>query len=195
MNNFMVIDNFLDQQEFNLLQKTIMDDTFDWYWRDGAVEGDGEHQLVHLFYANGIVSTSNEKFSLLFPLLNAMRPQTVIRIKANLNHVTHNPHTNSSHVDTTIPGSLTAIFYINTNNGYTYIKGGEKIKNIENRLLVFPSNLPHSGTTCTDRDRRVLINLNYIPTLNNEIWQELMTDNDIQYQKEWSKLSQGAKYI
>jgi hypothetical protein len=195
MNNFIVIDNFLNQDDFNLLKQTMMDDNFDWYWRDGATEGDGEHQFVHLFYVNGMIATSPEKFSILFPLLNTIKAQAVIRIKANLNHVTTNCHVNSSHVDTTIPGSLTAIFYINTNNGHTYLKNDVNIENIENRLLVFPSNLPHGGTTCTDKDRRVLINLNYIPTSDDEIWQKLMTENDKQYQKEWSKLSQGAKYI
>lgn len=194
MSKFVVIDNFLNQNDFDLLKRTMMSNTFEWFWCEGATDGDGEHQFVHLFYVNGMLKTYPERFEILYPLLNEIQPQSVIRIKANLNHITHEPHYTSSHIDTSIPGSLTAIFYINTTNGYTYLTSGEKIENIENRLLVFPSNLPHGGVTCTDKDRRILINLNYMPALDNKIWQELQTNNDRQYQKEWSKLSQEAKY-
>jgi hypothetical protein len=55
----------------------------------------------------------------------------------------------------------TAIYYVNSNNGYTKFKSGEEIKSLENRLIVFKCNLLHSGTTCTDEKRRVVINFNF----------------------------------
>ena len=55
----------------------------------------------------------------------------------------------------------TATYYLNTNNGYTELKTGEKVESVENRMLVFDSNIEHQGVTCTDEKRRVLINFNY----------------------------------
>ena len=55
----------------------------------------------------------------------------------------------------------TAVFYINTNNGWTYIKNGGKVKSVANRIVIFDSNLEHTGVTCTDEKRRVIVNFNY----------------------------------
>ena len=55
----------------------------------------------------------------------------------------------------------TAILYINTNNGWTKFKGGGKIKCVENRIVIFDSNIQHAGFTCTDKKRKVVVNFNY----------------------------------
>ena len=65
------------------------------------------------------------------------------------------------HVDYQSEGMRTAIFYVNTTNGGTKFKGGPFVKGIENRLVVFKSNLLHAGITCTDQPRKVVINFNY----------------------------------
>ena len=57
---------------------------------------------------------------------------------------------------------MTAILYINTNNGWTRFKKGARVKSIANRIVIFDSNLEHSGVTCTDEKRRVVMNFNYI---------------------------------
>ena len=38
---------------------------------------------------------------------------------------------------------------------------GKKIKSEENKYVEFDSSLKHTGTTCTDQKRRVVINFNY----------------------------------
>ena len=58
----------------------------------------------------------------------------------------------------------TSILYLNTNNGWTAIKGYGKVERVANRMVIFDSNLQHSGVTCTDKNRRVVINFNYVPT-------------------------------
>jgi hypothetical protein len=59
--------------------------------------------------------------------------------------------------------SKTAIFYLNTNDGYTiFEKDGEKIDSLENRMLIFDSSERHSGTNCTDQKYRAVINFNFI---------------------------------
>ena len=55
----------------------------------------------------------------------------------------------------------TSIFYINTNNGYTKFKDGTKVESIANRMITFPANMEHCGTSCTDKNIRIVINFNY----------------------------------
>jgi hypothetical protein len=50
---------------------------------------------------------------------------------------------------------------MNTNNGYTYFEDGTKAKSVANRLIKFDNVMYHSGTTCTDENQRVVININY----------------------------------
>ena len=59
------------------------------------------------------------------------------------------------------PSHKTSIFYINTNNGWTEFANGDRVKCVENRLVTFDSNLKHQGVTCTDKKRKIVINLNY----------------------------------
>ena len=66
----------------------------------------------------------------------------------------------------TLPEKLkiwtTAVFYINTNNGYTEFEDGTRSESIANRMVTFPANLKHRGTTCSDEKTRIVINFNYI---------------------------------
>ena len=50
---------------------------------------------------------------------------------------------------------------MNTCNGWTEFEKGGKVKSVENRIVIFDSNLKHQGVTCTNEQRRVLINFNY----------------------------------
>ena len=55
----------------------------------------------------------------------------------------------------------TSIFYVNTNNGYTLFEDGTKVESVANRMLTFPTNMKHTGTSCTDSQTRIVINFNY----------------------------------
>ena len=57
---------------------------------------------------------------------------------------------------------MTAILYINTNDGYTVFEDGTKIDSVANRICIFPYYLKHSGTTCTNANRRIALNINYV---------------------------------
>ena len=56
---------------------------------------------------------------------------------------------------------MTSILHINTNNGYTKFENGEVVKSVRNRLVTFPAHLKHTGSTCTDKQYRCVINVNY----------------------------------
>ena len=70
------------------------------------------------------------------------------------------------HIDQDIKNNKklkTAIYYVNTNNGYTkFKKNNKKIISEKNKLIIFDNDLEHTGSTCTDDRLRVVINFNYV---------------------------------
>jgi len=84
------------------------------------------------------------------------------KVKANLNTKTILHRNSGYHIDVENPqNSKTAIFYFNTNNGYTKFKNGAKVSSVANRVVIFNADLPHAAVSCTDKKRRVVLNFNY----------------------------------
>ena len=175
-------DNFLDQEKFDKLQTLMWADNFAWFYVDGIDYsirdsngvlsyprgGDkNKFQFYHMFFHSG--AQSSPFLESLNPLLKKINPMSVWRIKANLLTITPEIVENSFHTDIgnfeNSPEKLkqwtTAIFYINTNNGYTKFEDGTKVESVANRMVTFPSNIKHLGTSCTDQKTRVVINFNY----------------------------------
>ena len=83
-------------------------------------------------------------------------------MKLNLNPRRSTIMEHGFHVDNDLPKAKTAVFYFNDNNGYTiFEKTGEKVYSKENRIVIFDNNLRHTGTTCTNTNRRVVMNINF----------------------------------
>ena len=66
------------------------------------------------------------------------------------------------HVDTRRPGATTAIFYLNSNNGYTVFADGLRVSSVANRLVLFDAARAHTGASCTDAEYRLVLNLNMV---------------------------------
>ena len=77
-------------------------------------------------------------------------------------HIDHNIH----NIDNEIQNNYklkTLIIYLNTCNGYTLFKHNkQKIYSEDNKAVLFDSNLYHSGSTTTNADKRIVLNINYI---------------------------------
>ena len=162
-----IIDNFLDNYLFEVLQSTILGENFAWYYNDQIVkEGDGGFQFKNTLYNinppyNG---SRSPHFPLVEPCILLLGVQKLIRIKANLRPRTFFNRGSEYHTDFPhLEPHKTGIFYINTCNGYTKVKGHGKVKSVANRLLRFSSNIQHAGFTCTDEQSRVVVNFNYKP--------------------------------
>ena len=154
-------DNFLPKEVFNSIKNTMMGVNFDWYYSNAITEeklNRKEFQFVHMFYHWGKPRPS---YSVIEPLINQIMPFSLVRAKANLLTVTNEIVTYDFHKDFLRDNLTTAVFYINTCNGYTLFKDGTKVQSVENRLVSFDSGLEHTGTSCTDENVRVVINLNY----------------------------------
>ena len=164
---FKVVDNFLNKNEFNHIKNVVCDHFFPWYFfpaitiEENTIKKDVEEfQFTHTFYENN--RPNSPYFNNLQPLLNKLNCKSLVRIKVNLNPYSSTLTESKYHVDFDYKNLKTAVYYINTNNGYTkFKKNNKKIKSVENRMVKFDSSLEHLGTNTTDNKRRIVLNINY----------------------------------
>ena len=90
------------------------------------------------------------------------------------------------HCDVSVPLSYTAIFYCNTNNGYTEFKDGDKIVSEANSMVIFPSYMEHTGSTCSNARSRVNININYVTHHSDQLVKDIAPKNSEEIVKLWS---------
>jgi len=164
MEKFDVIDNFLPEKDWESLSNKIFSPEFPWHYGDFVNYDNSENyfQFEHLFFRNfKIFSEHYEQTVKLFT--DRLPIRSISRMKANLLTRTSSSDFHGWHVDGDINDSdmITGIYYINSTNGKTLFKNGKEIDCIANRLVVFPGNLIHSSTSCTDQKVRVVINLNW----------------------------------
>jgi len=152
-------DNFLDQEDFQKIYKTFHLKNFPWYFLPHKVyPGDDNYQFYHVFTTQGKIYS--KYFDILHPVLEKLGVSRIVRIKANLTLKQNKNEQSKMHID--FKNCKTAIFYLNTNNGFTLFEKGEKVLSKENRLVEFDSNLKHCAVDCTDTKYRIVINFNYL---------------------------------
>ena len=155
-----VVDDFLPSYQFKEIQSLLMGPEFPWYYNDHICgEGDGLFQDKHTFY-NRQSGMTSDYLSFFDYCLNKLGVKELWRIKANANTRSFLKRFSCYHTDC-FPCPYTALYYINTKNGYTKFKKGGKVKSVANRMVIFDSNSMHAGFTCTDEKRRVVVNFNY----------------------------------
>tara|TARA_R100001443_G_scaffold90620_1_gene97125 strand:- start:46 stop:657 length:612 start_codon:yes stop_codon:yes gene_type:complete len=168
-----VIDNFLPEEQFNEIFNFLMGTGMIWNYND-EVDYPGSNksdfQFTHLFFKSdvGFISPLSD---LVKPFIDLLKARVLIKIKSNLNLKTDIHRESGFHYDHQFVGSrlpdgtltsYTAIYYVNTNNGYTLFKDGNfKVDSVANRLVIFDSSKLHKAVSCTDEKTRVVINFNY----------------------------------
>jgi len=128
----------------------------------GVDQDDGYgFQFVHnIFDKEGVMSPHG--FDLVRPVLNFFNVSSIIRIKINANPRTHINSQEPYHTDHQSSSPfLSAVYYVNENNGGTQFKDGPFVRSVANRLLIFKGSLEHAGVTATDVKTRFVINFNF----------------------------------
>ena len=167
-----IYDNFLSLEDFKLVSSFFLGSKIPWYYNDTITRTETQldgYQFVHTFFnISKPFDCNNNKFTrFLDPLWNKLSPKYILRAKANLRPRTTEKFQSNWHTDTDIIQAKTCVYYLNTNNGQTIFKEGTKVDSKANRLVLFDSQLEHSGTSCTDERKRIVLNLNYVPTNMN----------------------------
>ena len=174
MTDVKVWDNFVDKELLLEFQRILLDPNngFPWYWHtivlDDQVMGDplDNYFLAHVMYnvdpvVPGLGTPTSEFMGYISPIFKRIDIKSLIRLKANLYPRTAEIHRQGFHTDFDYEHSKTAVFFVNSNDGFFEFEDGTKIESVENRFVEFPSRTKHSGTSCTDQPCRVTLNFNY----------------------------------
>jgi hypothetical protein len=159
---FKVIDNYLGVDQHLILKTTMESIEFPWFYNKGKINRTNkpklfDYQFNHIFYINNNINSTF--FNHLNPILDKLKPLSLIRIKANLNPPTKKLIESGYHKDQDFKCKI-AIYYLNDNDGYTMI-GKEKVLSKKNRMVFLNSNVEHFGTNSTNCNNRIVINFNY----------------------------------
>ena len=160
-------DNFLEDKEFKIIQDLLMGPELSWSCQEvlahkNEIVKDG--YFIHTFFLNQpeyTRGTYSNQYNIFEPLLEKMNVDVLIRLRANNYPRTQKMVQHSFHVDYPFPHK-TAIFGINTNNGFTMIEKNKKIKSKANRMILLDGETRHCSTTCTDVRSRVNVIINYV---------------------------------
>jgi hypothetical protein len=159
MKNYKITNNYLSTKHLNTLNKVVLSNNFPWFIQEIDESFPEYKQFVHIFFKDN--NFSSPHVSIIKPFLKKILYKKLIRIKINLLTQTNKIIDHPYHIDSNVKNSMTSIFYLNTNNGYTKIKNKDKIISKKNTLLTFPSSWAHHGTTCTNKEYRIVLNIVY----------------------------------
>ena len=154
------IDNFLDNNLFLKIKKILFSADFPYYYQPSVAseKDNSDFYFNHTFYLNNQQQSSF--FSdIVFPIIGKYGFKKLIRAKCNLYTKKEKQIPNAFHLDFEIEHTV-LLYSVNTNNGYTMFKSGEKIFSKENQLIVFNGLLEHCSVPQTDEKIRVNININ-----------------------------------
>ena len=156
-----ITEKLLDQKQADLIEEKMTSNIFGWFITKGIVyRHEDNYQFTHNFY--DIFQPRSNYMELINPIVKKINPSSIIRIKANLipktkNIIETNLHKDIGHAK----GNKTAIYYVNTNNGYTEFENENKVNCIANSMLIFKANNKHRGCSQTDSDYKSVININF----------------------------------
>ena len=184
MSDIKIYDDFLTIEEYTPIYQYFLEhnqgwrgESVPWYWVEGVTYfGDGRHMLVNLCYGN-LQIVNHTMFQVLIPIIGKIDPLSMCRIKANLTfkedpsniEIDSQYHTDDDYCNCVEDGGkgedatmTTAIYYVNSNNGGTQFKNGERVDSVANRLVVFPCHMYHAPVPHTDdTPSRIVVNFNY----------------------------------
>ena len=153
-------DNYLPDESLCLIFDVVSGEDFPWFYQAFPERSDNKDVLLtHIFYQH-YSPTTDSGMNFLEPLIKKIKPNALIRIKANSYPNTSTIKTHKVHTDFQFK-CTTSLFYLNTNNGVTKFEDGTIVESVANRLVTFPTTMPHCSTSCTDERVRYNINFNY----------------------------------
>ena len=155
-------EKFLHDDDFFPLRDRLLSEDFSWFHIEKQLALDTQLYtdfFTHSIYYNHEINSNC--YHLITPFLKKMNIRAIIAIRVNLVTIKHERVIGNFHTDYRYQDSKTAIYYLNTNNGYTEFEDGTKIDCEENKLVVFNTQLKHRIVSQTDKTKRVVINFNY----------------------------------
>ena len=151
--------NFISRKDSNKIYDVFLNNNFPWYYHKNSTKNDSN------FFSHGFIVEEQINSGFIFliePILKKLKCKKIYNIRANL--CLKRPMKSNWHIDfdklKLTPKSKTAIYYVNTNNGYTIFKN-KKIRSEANKMIVFNGDTMHKVKYQTDKDARIVINFRY----------------------------------
>ena len=156
------IDNFLEINTFLNIKKLLLGFHFPYYYQEAVAnnEDTSDFYFNHTFYLNDQQQSSSFA-DVVLPIIGKHGFKKLLRAKCNLYTRKEKQIPNAFHVDFETPHTV-LLYSVNTNNGYTMFKSGEKIYSKENQLIIFDGLLEHCSVIQTDEKIRVNVNINIV---------------------------------
>lgn len=180
-----IVDDFLPRGDYLQIKEHLIDKPdIPYSFYEGKVYGKDANKnlqdshMCHAFYHLNRFPhepVTTQYLGLMLPIIARCRVLAIHRIKANLETYSGSePYESEYHVDweneENIKSNMqAAIYYVNTNNGYTDFKDGEEVRKVEsvaNRMVFFDAELSHRGVSSTDTRYRSVINFNWFTWSN-----------------------------
>ena len=184
---FDIIENFLPEYQCKSLEDTVLSSDFPWYFNSklnvtekNVIKPKTRNYLGNYYFYHYAYWRQNPNFpergsatsrylDAFIPILNKLSIplDNVNRIKVNLYPRTNQLVHHLSHQDYTSKnqqrfGMRTALYYLNTNNGFTKFDGTfKRVKSKRNRIVLFDGSNPHHSTTTTNVNYRISVNYDY----------------------------------
>jgi hypothetical protein len=170
--NYKILDNALNENSFHDLQKYFFSSDMTWYYNNTTIDNevDESYYFSHWMYKEHQIKSNmfESVYNLFNPILDL---RSIFSIRANLTLKRENKLCTSWHTDVE-PYSLfngesvnfkTAIFYLNTNNGSTFLDKEKKyeVEAVSNRLIIFDASVFHCNEYSSNTKERIVLNFNY----------------------------------
>ena len=170
-----IIDNFLQQDEFDTIASTIMSKGFPWYHQDDVAYKDEVKEDMTFYSTHWLYKDDKPRFDtsleLIMPILKRLgsmndnyKLRTLVRVKLN-SYPNQNKFIEHPWHEDFEPNTLpykACLLSLNTCDGYTKFKDGTKIESVSNRAILFDPCISHHSTNTTNQTRRINININYL---------------------------------
>jgi len=167
-----IIKNFLPKNDFKNIKSILESSSFPYYYQNNYLDEEPEKRFKNAdyFFCHIIFDQSKSSFTsgndtvknILDPIMVKLNATQLIRAKINLYSNQHKHIHSNFHMDQNDEQVKVALYCINTCNGWTEFKTGEKAPSVENSIILFKANEWHKGVTQTDTKRRINININYV---------------------------------
>jgi hypothetical protein len=160
---YRIIDNFLDKDFYKQVSEDIKSKEIPWYLRD-TIGVAGKTYFTFCYYNNNQPDHSLYNKHIL-PIIDKLNILSLVQIRSNLTFKNLDVIESDYHTDYDSTKLTTGIFFLTKCNAKNYLKINNKevaIDNIENRMLLFPTNTMHKVKYQTDVYKRYIINFNFL---------------------------------
>tara|TARA_R110000851_G_scaffold56899_1_gene132886 strand:- start:1104 stop:1616 length:513 start_codon:yes stop_codon:yes gene_type:complete len=168
MQQYTVVDNFLEKTEYENLKNLILSAEFPWRRRNSLTKNSKGKDIGYFTYNffNNFRVYSNEFTTHIIPVLSKLNALSIIEARANL-FIKEFWLSNEDNYHLDYPNiqyNKTSILNLTSSEEGTLLKVNDKeikIDSLENRLITMTGNILHSTIKNKEADPRYILNLNY----------------------------------